>query len=594
MKLLKLFLGILVSGAASLSFAAEQQARPARTLGDIQASSFRVVASTGSGQFSTGSGWTCGYTKNHAVGATNAHVVNGAKDITVQYFGDGRPFNVDAQIYRVYDDASRGCDFAWLLMDKKTVALYDPPIIPIAPSVRASIASDRPIASCGCPEAREPMAWRGRSVGEFGVVQTFKPAPRQGQSGSVIAQMNDDGCFEAVAILSYLMQGDKSTRDDGYDFDPQIGGALPLANIYDATFGKAGTTSNDGFRAVPVSAQYTLTPAVSRSHGLPQHVAQTLEMTRPALIFVCSENCTPCRQAKPFVNALAQKHKVYVADATTPNGLKTIRDYKVQQYPTFILVEIDADGLLVAERARFVGYDASTRQRVARFFETFEPRPTRHPNRESAPGWKRVNYTFGDSSDTQNKPEDLLDAAERGWTPWSKKENGADDAPTQTPNETGLISNSLDRVITSIEADVKRRLEAAEVEIREKVKTESAAFISEARQRVDQEVNLAVVDYRKKIETQLNDVATSARNAFSREIYAATQTVRAQGASIFANVQNEATAELKKRVGEAVDKILTRVFWGAVAFGAIAFGVGYATRRHFETRPVATTKSEGF
>ncbi|MBR4975461.1 MAG: hypothetical protein IKY61_00290, partial [Thermoguttaceae bacterium] len=477
MKLLKLFLGILVSGAASLSFAAEQQARPARTLGDIQASSFRVVASTGSGQFSTGSGWTCGYTKNHAVGATNAHVVNGAKDVTVQYFGDGRPFNVDARVYRVYDDASLGRDFAWLLMDKNTVALYDPPIIPIAPRVRAEIANNRPIASSGCPEAREPMAWRGRCVGEFGTVQTFKPAPRQGQSGSVIAQMNDDGYFEAVAILSYLMQGDATTRDEEYDFDPQIGGALPLANIYDATFGKTRTSTNDDLQVVPVSAQFTMTPAVSRSRGLPEHVAQTLELTRPALIFACSEYYTPCRQAKPFVNELARNHKVYVADATTPNGLKAIRDYNVRQYPTFIFLEIDADGLLVREHGRLVGYDASTRQRVEQFFKTFEPRPTRHPNREKAPGWKRVNYTFSDFSGAQDKPEDLLDAAERGWTPWSKKGGDADDAPTQTPNETGLISNSLDRLVASVEADVKKRLEAAEVEIREKVKAESDAFI---------------------------------------------------------------------------------------------------------------------
>lgn len=585
MKILKILSGLVLCGAASLSFAAE----PARTLGDIRASSFRVVAATGGGQYSTGSGWTCGYTTQHAVGATNAHVVKGAKNVVVQYFGDGRPFNVDAQIYRVYDDAARGCDFAFLLMDKKTIALYDPPIIPFAPSARAFIANDRPIASCGCPEAREPMAWAGRQVGEFGTVQTFKPAPRQGQSGSVIAQLNDDGYFEARAILTYLMEGDG--RGETLDFDPQIGGALPLANIFDATR-KTGAPTLGGYTLQPVAARYELRHAVARSNSLPREVVKSLELSRPALIYIGARWCGPCQRAKPVVERLAKKYRVYIVDADTKTGEKIRETYKITSFPTFVMLEVDADGLLIAERGRFSGYDATTEQKIVDFFEGFKPSPVQVPNRARFPGWTRASCSVGDGAEQQERPEELLDAAERGWTPWSQN-----DAPSQEQErgETGLISNAIDRIVATAEADVKARIDKAENELRERVKAEGGKALNEAKKQLESEINAAVSECRQKIDAQINDIAQNARYTLAREIGAASQSVKTQSAVLFSELEKQAKQTIKERLGAAFFAVFRWVFAGALVFLVGAFGAGFWARKIANPKqPETETKDAKF
>ena len=583
MKILKILSGLALCGAASLSFAAE----PARTLGDVRASSFRVVAATGGGQYSTGSGWTCGYTTQHAVGATNAHVVKGAKTVVIQYFGDGRPFNVDAQIYRVYDDAARGRDFAFLLMDKKTVELYDPPIIPFAPSARAFIANDRPIASCGCPEAREPMAWAGRQIGEFGTVQTFKPAPRQGQSGSVIAQMNDDGYFEARAILTYLMEGDG--RGESLDFDPQVGGALPLANIFEAA--KNSNAATGGYTLKPVAARYELRHAVARSLSLPREVVKSLELSRPALIYIGARWCDPCQRAKPVVERLAKKYRVYIADADTITGQKIRETYKITSFPTFVLLEVDADGLLIAERGRFSGYDATTEQKIVEFFEGFKPSPVQVPNRARFPGWTRASYRVGDVAERQERPEELLDAAERGWTPWSRG-----DAPTQQQpqgsGETGLISSAVDRIIATAEADVKKRLDAAEADVRKRVKEEGEKALDEAKKQLEREINAAVADCRKKIDAQIAEIAQSARYTMTREINVASESVKSQSVQLLRALQNDAKQTVKEQIGAAFFSIFRWIFGGAVVFLIGAFGAGYWVRGG--AGKVAAAKKETF
>ncbi len=250
----------------------------AQTLGEQHAASPRVVCSTGGSGYSAGTGTVFGKTKREYTVGTNAHVVEGSNSITCQFFGDGYPVNVDATLWRMmYRD---GEDFAVLTIPREALEEYDPPILPLAPYGRAAVVKDEPISSAGCPKAREPMAWKGRNIGEFGKIRTFKPAPEQGQSGSGIAQWNGD-YLELRSILCYRMDGDNAPREE-LDFDRNLGGALDFRNMYDALGVRSGSRStvrnvgdvvSNNSRFVPAVASvpstktvggYAIRPAVAR------------------------------------------------------------------------------------------------------------------------------------------------------------------------------------------------------------------------------------------------------------------------------------------------------------------------------------------
>ncbi|MBQ9800253.1 MAG: trypsin-like peptidase domain-containing protein, partial [Thermoguttaceae bacterium] len=204
-----------VAGVAS---GAEPPLRPVVTMEDAHRCAFRVVASSnGATATQVGSGTTIARLKNEWLGATNAHVVDGCGVFAMQYFGDGRPVCVDAKLVGKYYDSARGLDFALLAASRSALDAYNPPVAPLAPPERARLDAASPILSVGCPEAREPQAWKGRVTGRFGEVRQFKPAPLQGQSGSGILQFSPEtGVFETRALVTY--RTDPSSLKDA-DFD---------------------------------------------------------------------------------------------------------------------------------------------------------------------------------------------------------------------------------------------------------------------------------------------------------------------------------------------------------------------------------------
>ncbi|MBQ7029523.1 MAG: trypsin-like peptidase domain-containing protein, partial [Thermoguttaceae bacterium] len=256
---------------AGIASGAETPPRPVLTMEDAHRCAFRVVASSnGSTATQVGSGTTIARLKNEWLGATNAHVVDGCGVFAMQYFGDGRPVCVDAKLVGKWYDSSLGLDFALLAASRSALDAYNPPVAPLAPPERARLDAASPILSVGCPEAREPQAWKGRVTGQFGEVRQFKPAPLQGQSGSGILQFSPEtGVYETRALVTY--RTDPSALRDS-DFDSAEGGALEFALLYDALLGGGrrgfnGGNGGNGGGGVPVPRPRT--SAVDATGRLP-------------------------------------------------------------------------------------------------------------------------------------------------------------------------------------------------------------------------------------------------------------------------------------------------------------------------------------
>ena len=249
----------------------------------------------------------------------------------MQYFGDGRPVCVDAKLVGKWRDSSQGLDFALLAASRSALDAYNPPVAPLAPPEQARLDTASPILSVGCPEAREPQAWKGRVTGQFGEVRQFKPAPLQGQSGSGILQFSPEtGVYETRALVTY--RTDPSALRDA-DFDAAEGGALEFALLYDALNG--GGRSGSGGVPVPRSrtsagsavnsARLPFVPCVATTPGgfetalwrssdaEAKTAAQTSETpsaetaTKPLLLYFRSDDCAPCRSTTPLVEEFARK-----------------------------------------------------------------------------------------------------------------------------------------------------------------------------------------------------------------------------------------------------------------------------------------------
>ncbi|MBQ7814516.1 MAG: trypsin-like peptidase domain-containing protein, partial [Thermoguttaceae bacterium] len=386
----------------------------------LHRSSCRVVGTSGGAATQIGSGLTVGALENDYVVKTNAHVVDGCKSFVVQYFGDGAPVSVDARPDRKFYDSRKQYDEAFLTVSRADLEGYNPPLVPLAPSERAQIDPTRPIYASGCPGAREPQAWVGRTIGEFGRLQTFKPAPLQGQSGSGIVQRSPEGWFECRATLTYR----SAETAQNFDFDAAHGLAIPVKFLYEAASGRvvdfsapvpegiiplrgaAGRSGPElplelGFSApvgrFPVrstSADGDVTDDVAEvaktdDAESPRYVPAVwvgdsdvaplaFEPTRPLLLYFSAKDCGACRRSTPVVEEFARKGwPVKALDVKTDEGGRAWRAYRFNVVPAFAFVEIDAAGQHVATLDAWVGADC--RERIASNFKNFKPRPRPAP-----------------------------------------------------------------------------------------------------------------------------------------------------------------------------------------------------------------------
>ncbi len=411
---------------AGIASGAEPPLRPVVTMDDAHRCAFRVVASSnGSTATQVGSGTTIARLKNEWLGATNAHVVDGCGVFAMQYFGDGRPVCVDAKLVGKWYDSSQGLDFALLAASRSALDAYNPPVAPLAPPERARLDAASPILSVGCPEAREPQAWKGRVTGQFGEVRQFKPAPLQGQSGSRILQFSPEtGVYETRALVTY--RTDPSALRDA-DFDAAEGGALEFALLYDAL--NVGGRSGSGGVPVPRSrtsatvdsaARLSFVPCVAtgfdatsssangskstlpsgfetalwRSSDLTARAAEPPKSsdlrsgndgaasTKPLLLYFNATWCNKCPPTTAPVAEFARKGwPIKILDVDSAEGGRAWRAYGLQVVPSFAFIEVDAAGDWFATLDLWTG-GADARRRIERNFAAFKSRdPTRpRPN----------------------------------------------------------------------------------------------------------------------------------------------------------------------------------------------------------------------
>ena len=437
-----------------------EPARPVLTMEDAHRCAFRVVASSnGSTATQVGSGATIARLKNEWLGATNAHVVDGCGVFAMQYFGDGRPVCVDAKLVGKYYDSSRGLDFALLAASRSALDAYDPPIAPLAPPERARLDAASPILSVGCPEAREPQAWKGRVTGQFGEVRQFKPAPLQGQSGSGILQFSPEiGAYETRALVTY--RTDPSALKDA-DFDAAEGGALEFALLYDALnvgerngSGGGRSGSNGGNGGVPAPRSRTgaaLVPCVATSpsgfgtalwrSSVAEETSRTNDLrnvndatsTKPLLLYFRSDDCGACRGSTPVVEEFARKGwPVKILNIADAEGGRAWRAYGFQVVPAFAFIEVDAAGDWFATLDLWTGA-GDVRRRIERNFAAFK---SRDPTRPRPPSTRPT---------TQALPKFVPCVAAVG-------AEIDDEEKTETPSENDL-ANSLDEAEESAEAE---------------------------------------------------------------------------------------------------------------------------------------------
>ena len=437
---------------AGIASGAEPPLRPVVTLDDAHRCAFRVVASSnGATATQVGSGTTIARLKNEWLGATNAHVVDGCGVFAMQYFGDGRPVCVDAKLVGKYYDSARGLDFALLAASRSALDAYNPPVAPLAPPERARLDAASPILSVGCPEAREPQAWKGRVTGQFGEVRNFKPAPLQGQSGSGILQFSPEtGVYETRALVTY--RTDPSALRDA-DFDSAEGGALEFALLYDAlnVGGRSGsggvpvprprtsagsavnsarlpfvpcvaTGKNDAASTLPVGFETALwrssdaasktigTSQPSRPNGLRNGNDAT--STKPLLLYFSATWCSKCPPTTALVAEFARKGwPVKILDVDSAEGGRAWRAYGLQVVPSFAFIEVDATGDWFATLDVWTG-GADARRRIERNFAAFKSRdPTRpcsqspRPTSQALPKFVPCVATV-DSEETAETAED--------------------------------------------------------------------------------------------------------------------------------------------------------------------------------------------
>ncbi len=464
--------GVLATLGSVAAAGGAEPLRPVVTMDDAHRCAFRVVASSnGSTATQVGSGTTIARLKNEWLGATNAHVVDGCGVFAMQYFGDGRPVCVDAKLVGKYYDSSRGLDFALLAASRSALDAYNPPIAPLAPPERARLDAASPILSVGCPEAREPQAWRGRVTGQFGEVRQFKPAPLQGQSGSGILQFSpENGAYETRALVTY--RTDPSALKDA-DFDAAEGGALEFALLYDA-LNVGGRRGSDG---VPVPRSRTSTafvPCVAtspsgfetalwRSDGASEtlrtndlQTGNDATSTKPLLLYFSATWCGACRASTPAVEEFARKGRpVRILDVDSAEGGRAWRAYGFQVVPAFAFIEVDAAGDWFATLDVWTGA-GEARRRIERNFAAFKSRdptrprpPSTRPTSQAGPKFVPCVATPEAEDDETKKPET---------TSASDLANGAeelkDDAESQKTGEIDSANNETRDAASLVEETV--------------------------------------------------------------------------------------------------------------------------------------------
>lgn len=262
--------------------------------------------------------------KNRCIILTNYHVVTNNKVATLDFWTNGVRQSITGQVFAKFYDAKRPYDFALIAVDSDELAKINPPFVALAGH---GVAPDNNsyILSSGCPKGRFAQAWKGKVLGYYnGSTVMFQPGPVPGQSGSgVLSEI--DGDLWLTGVLTWLIGTEGA--------DDSKGGAIPIANLYEALKGQQDASYNDFGSPIP--------PDAVECH-----------MQSPYVVEFTQNNCTPCEKAKEEVDLLRQSGIVVetVNISESQDNLKRADALNIKGTPTFIVFSQDS-----AETARFEG-----------------------------------------------------------------------------------------------------------------------------------------------------------------------------------------------------------------------------------------------
>jgi hypothetical protein len=185
---MRFFLGVLLALLMCLPAQASME--------DVIAATVRVSSQ---GQGPMGTGCVTSVSDDKIWVLTNAHVVEGAGTVNVEFWRDGHasvkvPGNVTFR-----RGPSAQIDMALVEVQRARLAGWAPKPIPLAQPDQWQWYQGQAILSAGCAKGAWPTLWEGNVKGRDGNGHlVFEPIPAQGRSGSAIT---DDQGTKIVALL---------------------------------------------------------------------------------------------------------------------------------------------------------------------------------------------------------------------------------------------------------------------------------------------------------------------------------------------------------------------------------------------------------
>lgn len=318
MKLLKIAVAFVIALSAATGLAIEF--KRAENFEDAFSASCRVSVAN-----ARGSGTFVYYDENNAYILTNYHVVTTNSTATVEFWTNSKLQRISGRVvWRYYDIRSaKPKDFAFIVVDAEQLKReVDPPFMPLAgPNIRPSEKSF--ICSAGAPDGRFVQAWKGQVVGYYnGETVEFQPPPVPGQSGSGIISFYD-GELWLTAVLTWLF-GEKGR-------DESTGGAIPIANLYDAAKN----------RPLPTSFE-----SDSQTPSIPDNATECAAPPLRALIFTAPD-CKACEKAKSEFDKVVKEVQSAYIDTSTSDGYTLSLSYAVTKIPTIVLIDDNDDAVCV-------------------------------------------------------------------------------------------------------------------------------------------------------------------------------------------------------------------------------------------------------
>lgn len=422
----------------------------AKTFEDAWKASCRVSVSNARG---TGTFIGQDKEKNRCVILTNYHVVTKNNVATLDFWTNGYRQSVSGKVYARYYDAKKPYDFALIEVDPKELAKINPPFV--APGGKGVAPdSNSYILSSGCPKGRFTQAWKGKVLGYYsGSTVEFQPAPVPGQSGSGVISVID-GELWLTAVLTWLIGAEGA--------DTSKGGAIPIANLYDAIQGGPSNAADSNASPIPPDA----TECIER---------------KPYVIEYTRDNCEPCQKALADVKEIQDSGiSIVTFNSSTEIGAEKAKDKNVAAFPCFIVYTsegVEATRYFGAEKAKLIIEDVqrlSEEETLARALkgeeelnlivpskepelEDFRKRPPVYENDDDING-----VGFFDDADSCWRSRNKFKAS-------PKEQEKADDKETEK-EEKRLFENRLkDKLSGSLESQMNNAITIIENHINSRI-----------------------------------------------------------------------------------------------------------------------------